>query len=411
MKSSGPKLTRPSIDIGADEERCMTFIRRWETFKRGSNISEADTSAQLFECASAELSELMLRLDQKITLRTETEILEKMHSMAVIPVARGVTRAELLKMHQLDDENFRAFAARVKGKAETCGFSVVSDCDCGKQITADYTNEAIRDVLLAGISDLEIRREALNFEELQQKSINELISFVERREMSRHATSEKTLSALSTFKKQKNRPSTSGQQSQQQNSQTRLCPQCKVKFKPFKRGRHGAFNKKAYTVCYDCWEKNKRKRNCAALEETDNDDNESTTEALEVRSFILSHNARNVSSHPRVDITVTHMATNRSVPVNCIVDSGAQSNLWGLEEFERCGFSVQDLKPVQLKISAANNHPLLIAGAFKAELKGTSPDGHPLSCQSLICVSKTFLFIVRRDASTSHREWKFSDGR
>ena len=137
----------------------------------------------------------------------------------------------------------------------------------------------------------------------------------------------KTLSALSTFKKLKNRPSTFGQLSQLQHSQTRLCPQCKKKFKPFKRGRHGVFNKKAYTVCYDCWEKNK-KRNCAAFEETDSDDNEMPTEkALEVHSFILSHHARIVSSHPRIDITVTHMATNRSVPVNCIVDLGAQSNL------------------------------------------------------------------------------------
>ena len=109
VKSSLPKLTRPSIDIGADEERWVAFKRRWDTFKRGSSISEAETSVQLFECASLELSELMLQLDQKITLRTEAEILDKMHSMAVIPISRGVTRAELMKMHQMDDENFRAF--------------------------------------------------------------------------------------------------------------------------------------------------------------------------------------------------------------------------------------------------------------------------------------------------------------
>ncbi len=390
-KSSRLKLTRPSIDVGIDEEKWVAFKRRWETFKRGSNICKSETSIQLFECASPELSELLLQLDQKITLRTEAEVLDRIHSMAVIPVSRGVTRAELMKMHQMDDENFRAFAARVKGKAEVCGFSVTVECDCGKQITAEYTDAAMRDVLLAGISDVDIRREALNFEELQQKPVNDLISFVERREMSRHATSEKTVAALSTVRRQKNRSSTPGQQ-QQQNviAQTRPCPRCRKQFKPFKRGRNGAVNRKAFAVCYDCWDKSRRERNCAGLQEAVGDEDEGATEeALEVQSFILSHDVRSVRSHPRVDITLTHATTGRSVPVNCIVDSGAQSNMWSLDDFHRCGFSDRDLEPVRLKISAANGQPLVIAGAFRAELQGTSPDGRLVKCQSLVYVSQS----------------------
>ncbi|KAG1655444.1 hypothetical protein GQR58_024538 [Nymphon striatum] len=56
------------------------------------------------------------------------EILTVMQSFAVIPVAKGVIRAELMQLQQAPDEQFRPFAARVMGKAETCGFSTSASC-------------------------------------------------------------------------------------------------------------------------------------------------------------------------------------------------------------------------------------------------------------------------------------------
>ncbi len=46
----GPKLDRPRIDTNATGEQWNAFIRRWETFKSGSNISDAAATTQLFEC-------------------------------------------------------------------------------------------------------------------------------------------------------------------------------------------------------------------------------------------------------------------------------------------------------------------------------------------------------------------------
>ena len=54
--AKAPKLARPTIDVGANEERWNAFKRRWETFRRGSRIEGAEASAQLFECAGTELS-------------------------------------------------------------------------------------------------------------------------------------------------------------------------------------------------------------------------------------------------------------------------------------------------------------------------------------------------------------------
>ena len=131
--SKGPKLNRPVIDVGVVEETWNAFIRRWDTFRQGSDISEAAAPTQLFQCASEPLGDLLLKSDPALMSRSTREVLAAMRSIAVIPVARGVTRAELTQMSQSSDEPIRTFAAKVRGKAETCGFTTSVRCECGKR--------------------------------------------------------------------------------------------------------------------------------------------------------------------------------------------------------------------------------------------------------------------------------------
>ena len=79
------------------------------------------------------------------------DVLQTMRSMAVIASARGVIRAELMQLIQSNYEPIRTLAARVRGKAETCGFTTTAKCLCGLSIDADYAEEATQDVVLAGI--------------------------------------------------------------------------------------------------------------------------------------------------------------------------------------------------------------------------------------------------------------------
>ena len=114
----------------------------------------------------------------------------------------GVLRTELLQLCQERDEPFRAFTARVCGKAETCAFS--TKCECGKNV--DYTDHVIRDVLLNGISDPDIRREVLGTKNVLQTPVNDVIALVENKEMARNALPSSTLSAVSSFKRQQEPP-------------------------------------------------------------------------------------------------------------------------------------------------------------------------------------------------------------
>ena len=86
--SDGPKLARPSIDVGVSLEAWNVFTRRWRM--QGSGINEASATARLFQCGSRSLGDGLLKSDAKIV----SEPLQKLHSamrrLAVIPVASGV---------------------------------------------------------------------------------------------------------------------------------------------------------------------------------------------------------------------------------------------------------------------------------------------------------------------------------
>ena len=177
--TSGPKLDRPKIDIGVTLEQWNMFERRWDVFVTGSGINPTHSSPQLFQCASEELGNNLLKIDANITSKPTKNLLSEMKSLAVIAVARGVLRAELFQMRQDRDESFRSYAARVRGKAETCSYTTRCSCD----LTINFTDIIVKDVLIAGIADLDIRRDILGIDSVLDKSLPEVITLVESREM------------------------------------------------------------------------------------------------------------------------------------------------------------------------------------------------------------------------------------
>ena len=367
--SQGPKLNRPTVDVGIDEETWNAFVRRWDTFKLGSNISDQAAPTQLFQCTSDALGDLLLKSDPSLTTRSTAEVLKSMRSLAVIPVARGVSRAELTKMSQSDEEPIRTFAARVRGKAETCAFITAAKCKCGEQVEADYTEEVIRDVILAGIADLDIRRDALSMPGIQDKSTNEVISIIESREMARNATPLSSIAAVSSYKQarlprppaapaQKVIPST--KDSRSSNTQTVPCPVCTKPFLQFRERPNGTKNKVPYSLCLDCFRNNRKRAgnseraNFRALGmDSNNSDYHKLDNKLDYHEsdYLLDHHGYECelsdsepfsqisalgssNKHPKVVIGV-ECASNSSVKTSleAIADTRAMTNVWGLEDF------------------------------------------------------------------------------
>ncbi|XP_068678617.1 uncharacterized protein [Montipora foliosa] len=338
----GPKLERPKVNIGVSTEEWNVFTRRWEVFRTGSGIDDQSAPSQLFQCAENELGDSLLKANPHAASNTLPDLLAAMRSLAVIPVATGVLRTELLQLRQERDEPFRAFTARVRGKAETCAFS--TQCECGKNI--DYTDHVIRDVLLNGISDPDIRLEVLGTKTVLQTPVNDVIALVENKEMARNALPSSTLSAVSSFKRQQEPPKT-----------------------PYTR--HGLVGR------------------CAPV-------------TLDHHIFTKGEWTRaHLRDHPRVPITISidtsaqaryrmpNCTSNTHAEISAIADTGAQSDLWSMKDFLACGFSRDDLLPVRLGLSAANRSPISIEGAFFAKLTTKLQNGEVTSCRSMVYVSRS----------------------
>ena len=252
----GPKLDRPKVNIGVTLEEWNIFKRRWDVFGSGSGLDPDASSSQLFQCAGDELGDSLLKTDQSIVSKPTSVVMGAMKSLAVIAVATGVMRAELVRMQQERDESFRAFAARVRGKAETCAY--ITKCTCLCEV--DFTDSIIRDVLIAGIADLDIRREVLGTSAILERAVNDVISLVEGKEMARNALPS-SASGISSFKR--GRPVSAAQPPPSDRSQTALCPDCKQTFALFSEGARG-WNTRPHRQCIKCYRGRRVRRSGAS---------------------------------------------------------------------------------------------------------------------------------------------------
>ena len=201
------------------------------------------------------------KVDPDVTTRSIEVVIATMKALAVIAVAVGVLCAELLELCQKRDEPFRSFATRVRGKAEMCGFVAQHLCNCGLTNSVDYTENIIRDVLVAGLYDTEIRCDMLGIEGLIDKPTNEVIALVEKKEMacdanvgsaSTSAISSRWEGHLSSPSKNSISPLPDLPELCSANRSNQIpCPQCGKHFAPFSEGSFG-FNLKLHKLCKDC---------------------------------------------------------------------------------------------------------------------------------------------------------------
>ena len=261
--SEGPKLTRPSIDVGVSLEAWNVFTRRWQMFRQGSGINEASATAQLFQCANQSLEDSLLKSDEEIVSKPLQELLSAMRRLAVIPVATGVLQSDLMQMRQLRDEPFCTFAARERGKADTCAFTV--DCTCGLKV--NYIDHMIRDTLLNGIADDEIRREILGSADVLTRVVNEIVALTESKEMARNAVSPNEVTSVSVVQRlhdadhRARRNATPRRESHNlpARSKQSRCPLCQRLYQLYKNGPRG-WNTKPYTLCIECYRTQKHRR-------------------------------------------------------------------------------------------------------------------------------------------------------
>ena len=201
-----PPITRPEIKQDISAEEWYSVLAEWKRYKRITNLPDSEFADQLFQCCERPLARLLLKENPDIIEEGEQALIEAIKKMAVLQVAISVRRSKLLSTKQEAGQLFREFFANVRASASTCDYTIRCPHSCCSQSEAiDYTSRVVKDILVAGIVDDDIRKDVLGHPQLDDLTDKDIVAFVEEKEMAKnacHATGRSDLNAVTSYRKQ-----------------------------------------------------------------------------------------------------------------------------------------------------------------------------------------------------------------
>ena len=204
-KPENPK--RPVITSSMTLEKWSYFLTKWSRYKTMTKIRNEELVCQLLECCEEDLQLGLHRsVGACISDKPETEVLACIKKYAVPTQNTLISRNILRGMSQDKDEDIQHFAARIKGQAEMCNYTVsCTKPDCDTLIS--YADAEVKDQICKGLADQEIQQDILSHKD-QSLSLEEMISYVASKESGKRCHTELSsnkfsLSKISTYQKNK----------------------------------------------------------------------------------------------------------------------------------------------------------------------------------------------------------------
>ena len=446
------QVKRPTIRSGGSSEDWTYFKTRWSEYTVATKVSGQDRIIQLLECCEEELrKDLTRNAGCSLSTKEEDYVLNAIKQMAVKEENVMISRMELFNMHQDHNESIRSFGARIRGRADTCKYIInCTAVGCTQEVS--YKDHILRDILIRGVADQDIRLDILQSKE-QDLGLEEVFKLIEAMESGKRSalkldpSTGVNSSRNSQYKKNKQGTSIKGN-----NKTNNICSYCNQSghgvYAPsqIRQKECPAFGK----TCSACGKQNhlatacrKKSQMNAPLVDGDSNTESSAGEVFEAlcslntqlpsaplplappasldvlvhkddnRSHIaLSHHMYNqlndmwvkASSKPQPFIKLTATLTKedyealgfklnspsppKSINVSAMADTGCQSCLASSALIQRLGLSTSDLIRVSMKMHAANNDAIEIIGAVILRFSGESIDGAILESRQVVYVTK-----------------------
>ena len=193
-----PRITRPVIDSDCTPAAWATFMCEWEDYSSEYALPDSSKTAQFMCCLSLDLKQRVHSRMANYGREPFHDLVSRVKSLAIRPVAIGKRRREAHMATQRQGELFTAFATRVRGLVIDCEYTlncphavvvpdswrdgIICTCDVDGCAGINFEDAVIRDILLAGIYDEEVRRLVLAENNVHRMPVSEVIDLVQRRE-------------------------------------------------------------------------------------------------------------------------------------------------------------------------------------------------------------------------------------
>ena len=436
--NKGEKFRRPTISADGTSEDWLYFCQRWTEYKTATKLTGTETVPQLLECVDDPLRKNINRTFGTQIGQTEEQVLENIKRLAVRPENIMVARVELQNLHQDRDETVRSFCARLRGQASVCQYTKSKKCTCELEVTIDYSSEMVRDALVRGLEDEDIRLDIMG-QSQQDMTLDETLQLIEAKESGKrsvsrlHTNPTATANAASAYKKSSNdQRSQRSKQSYSDKSSSQLCSHCGLQGHGDGRNRIERSKRcPAYnTTCskcnirhhYDTVCRRTHSRQIRSPQPSTTQDAVFQQQGDEMGFFdegaifdqICATNNITLDHHiydelcktwlrqksdpqPTVKLLVTSdpsdlrdlgisMSAKSSTSVNfsAIADTGCQSCLSGIQLLRLLSISMSSIIPVKMQMTAANSNIITILGALPLRFTGTSPSGSKYTTRQLV---------------------------
>ena len=441
------KVRRPVISAAGTTEDWSYFETRWSDYTKATKIKGQDRILHLLECCDDNLrKDLTMNHGGSLTDQTEEQVLAAIKQLAVRQESTMVARVTLHNMHQDRDEPIRAFCARLRGQAGTCDFQ--TECTHCHENTF-YTDTMIRDVLIRGISDQDIKLDLLG-ERNQDMTLEEVIQYVESKEAGKRSAARLDFSSCNAtnsnhpqkhvhHKKSEYKKEQKAKFQSDIEKQNQICSYCGklghgLRAPASERrltcpayGRKCGQCKRDHHLTEMCRSKPRESQgqdsvNQAAVFDmlcgvTNNNpthlENDTQNNGLEhhvfndgkwqkQRSQEQPYITVKVSTSNKDCLELGHTLHNRShsITYSALADTGCQSSLTGISMIKQMGLTDRDLIPVDMTMRSADNKTIPILGAIPLTITARSKHNQFMTKQLTYVTDKTDKFFLSREACT-----------
>ena len=272
-----PALQPPKLAAQCSEQRFDEFQREWEFYKRSVDMPAETVTSYLLHCLEEEVRKDVRAATTDILTMSENEVLAAVKQYAVQQRAVSSMKMDLWHMVQGDGEGVRQFYARVQNTARQCNLTVpCTEVACPRRAAPfiSYCDEIVKQVVLCGLADSDIKKDVLGVSGINTKTLAETLGIIEDKETAARATTDRaTAGAATSYKKISagdNRLKSTGK-----------CDKCSKTFtNKAIRSRKGKNDEiTTFTTCKDCWKKARPPPKTNNRQKPGNTEEEAATEA------------------------------------------------------------------------------------------------------------------------------------
>ena len=298
--SKAPQIARPELKQDVSAEEWYSFKEEWKRFKRIINIPQGELADQLFQCCDRPLGRLLLKENPDVIDAGEDVLMEAMKKMAVLQVATSVRRTKLLVTKQEHGQLFREFYANVRAAASTCEFVIKCPHQCCvARGNIDYTSSVVKDIIVAGIADAEIRKDVLGHPDLDTKSDKDIVRLVEEKEIARNAcnVTRSDVAGMSSYRRQAKDDIDGNPAINKKLIMKGKCCKCNEEINLYTRYRSGKLNKEPFKTCVKCFKNDKFKQPDKRVLSNKNSENGAIVSFIEtIAAYDRDRSDSNISS-------------------------------------------------------------------------------------------------------------------